>query len=381
MNLFILSSIVSLFIALQNGLPDTNLRLTIVRSVLLLTPFNAFVITALYLNDGSDFFKWTLVSLSVLVAINLIGYYGLGLINLTHSIEGRLSFPFLDAFYSGANVLAIINLMLLFYLRKAWTNPIQFALLGSYFMVNLVLFYLINSRLAMLIFLLVLMLILFRAIKMKSVYWISLFTLPILLSSGLLLYEILKVPALASVMQRVDIEDVTTFHGRSYLWEDALNWLFYDQRGLLLGNGYKGHFFLDLIHDVVKLWNAEAGHYLHLHSTSLEILVSQGVLFFIIYCVIFYRAHVYYRQRNELGGAESAFLPVIVFLLIMMQVDTFLYLDSPGSIILALLVSRASVSYQLKISKPNPIATGILVRNHKEFQKLPTYDQHSSARS
>ena len=382
MTLFILSSIASLFIALNKNLPDANLRLTITRSILLLAPFNAFVIVSLYLDGEKEFIKWTVIGLSLLVFINLIGYYGLGLINLTHSLEGRLSFPFLDAFYSGANLLVIIDLMLLHYLQKNWTKPVWFSLLGIYFTLNLMLFYLVNSRLATLIFLLVLILIFFKALKLNGVYWVSLFTLPILLSSGLLIYEILKTPALASVMQRVDIEDVTTFHGRSYLWKDALDWLVYDQRGLLFGNGYKGHYFLDLIHDVVKLWNAENSFHMHLHSTSLEILVSQGLSFFVLYCVIFYRVFSYYKQKYKDNRDGGAFLPVVVFLLFLMQVDTFLYMDGLGSAILALLVSRAAIDGVSDTVVKKTITGEFRTENYSGLEKnVNIYDLRSDARS
>jgi hypothetical protein len=381
MTLFLCSSIVSLFAALNKNLPETTLSLTITRSILLIAPFNAFVIVTLYLNSEKELLKWTLISLSLLVLINLVGHFGFGLINLTHSIEGQLSFPFLDAFYSGANLLMIINLILLYYLRKTWSNPVWFSLLLGYFALNLILFHLINSRLATLIFLVVFIMILFNAIKFTGVYWISMLTLPILLSSGLLLYEILKTPALASVMQRVDIEDVTTFHGRSYLWNDALDWLINDQRGLWLGNGYKGHFFLDLIPDVVKLWNAEDSYHLHLHSTSLEILVCQGLIFYGIYCFVFYRAFTYYKQKHNESSEGGAFLPVVVFLLFMMQVDTFLYLDGLGSVILALLVSNTAIRDTSKKAARDRLMSEARAHSNSAHEKFPMYDLHRSARS
>ena len=344
MLLFQVSCIVSLFIALANGLPDTSMRLTVGRAISLITPFHAFIVVGLYNERCPDVIaRLTLLSLSLLLAINLIGYYGLGWTNAFHSIEGRLSLPFFDGFYSGANVLAIINLMLLWYLSANWRRTLVFVLLAAYFVFNFMLFYFINSRLSMLIFLLVIGLAFSKLIRSRVLYAISMFTIPVLLSSGLLLYSILQHPLLVSLVQRVDIIDVTTFNGRSYLWSDALDWLFHDQRGLFFGNGYKGHYFLDLIPDVVKLWNAEDSHHLHLHSTSLETLVSQGLVFFIVLCVIFFIAHRYYRVRHRAGREEGALFPVVVYLLFIMQVDTFIYLDSLGAAIFALLVSRAAL--------------------------------------
>lgn len=351
MLVFQLSCIVSLFIALANGLPEDNLRLTIGRSVTLITPFHAFIIVALY-NDRHEnaLAGMTLLSLSLLIAINVIGYFGLRLTNIFHSIEGQLSLPFFDGLYSGANIVAITNLLLLYYLYRSWSNPLRFTVLASYFTFNLVLFYLINSRLAILIFLLVLGLIFFKLIRVKGLFLLSMFTLPILLNSGDLLYKILQHPLLAPLVQRVDLEDVTTFNGRAYLWRDAIDWLLYDQRGLLLGNGYKGHYFLDLIPDVVNLWNAEESYHMHLHSTSLETLVCQGIIFSALLVLLFYVVYRYYCRKHRAGEEAGAFFPVVIFLLFIMQVDTFVYLDSIGFVIFSLLMSKAVVNAPLKIA-------------------------------
>jgi hypothetical protein len=309
-----------------------------------MTPFHAFIVVALYNDQKPDQLpRLTLYGLSILLIINLFAYFGLGWTNMLHSIEGRLSLPFFDGFYSGANTLAVINILLIYYLSKSWRNTLVFLTLASYFAINFVLFYMINSRLSMLVFLLVLLLIFFRVIRAKSVYWVSMFTVPILLSSGLLLYSVLQHPLFVSLIQRVDVNDVTTFNGRAFLWRDALDWLLYDQRGLLFGNGYKGHYFLDLIPDVVKLWNAEDGHHLHLHSTSLETVVCQGVVVLALLCVIFYLTHGYYRKKHKERNEQGAFFPVVVFLLFIMQVDTFVYLDSLGCVIFALVASRAAI--------------------------------------
>jgi len=375
MMLFLLSTVASLFIALAKNLPEDTVGITITRSMLVLLPFQAFVIVWLYnSNDEGKVVKLTLISLAALLFLNLAGYYGLGMVNITHTIEGRLSFPFLDAFYSGAGLLAIIDILLLYYLRKVWDNIIWFSVLLIFFMINLMLFQMINSRLATLILMMIFVLMLFKAIRARGVFLVSLFTLPILLSSGLLLYQILKSPALASVMQRVDVEDVTTFHGRSYIWNDAIDWFLYDQRGLLLGNGFKGHYFLNLLPDVVKRWNAPNALYLHLHSTSLEILVNQGLVFYILCCYIFYRTYVYYKQRHKQGDEVGSFLPVVIFLLFITQVDTFTYLDSPGAIIFALMVSRVAISDTFKRTEEIRMQKGIKLSSYQYADKQPVYD-------
>ncbi|MEX1239962.1 MAG: O-antigen ligase family protein [Cyclobacteriaceae bacterium] len=345
MLLYIASCIVSLFIALNKGFPDTNLRITIGRSLLMLIPFHAFIVVILY-NDlqKGKMVKLITLSLSLLLVINLVGYFGLGLTNPVHSIEGRLSMPFIESFYSGANLLAIINLILLYYLFRLQSNPWRFASLLSFFIVNLLLLYLINSRLSTLILLLVIGLFLFRLITARGLFISSMFTIPVLLSCGFLLYQMLQLPGFLFLVQRADIQDVVTFNGRAFLWKDAVEWLLYDQRGLLFGNGYKGHYFLDLIHDVVLLWNAVDAQHLHLHSTSLEILVNQGVVFFSVFIILFYKVYRYHKRKYLEGYEEGAFFAVVIFLLFIMQVDGFVYMDAMGFILFSLLISRTSVS-------------------------------------
>jgi O-antigen ligase len=174
------------------------------------------------------------------------------------------------------------------------------------------------------------------------------FMIPILLSSGLIIYQVLQVPALASVVQRVNVEDVVTFHGRSYLWEDAIDWAIHDQRGLLFGNGYRGQYFLDLIPDVVQMWNAKDPFVLHLHSTSLEILVNQGLVILIIYCALFYKIYATYRQKHKERAEEGSLLPVVLFLLFIMQVDTFLYMDGLGFFVFAFLAATVAVDQSIQ---------------------------------
>lgn len=344
MLLFLLSSIVSLFIALGKGLPESNLLLTVTKATLLIVPFHSFLMVVLYNEKKGNFLKLTLLGLTLLLVVNWVGYFGMGLSNEVHSIEGRLNFPFLDGFYSGANLLAIIDLLILYYLQRSWNYPIRFVSLSAFFVTNLAMFFLINSRLSILVFFLVLGLCLFGIIRAKGLFLLSLFTIPILLGSGVLMYKVLQLPGLSSVLQRVNVEDVTTFNGRAFLWRDALDWLFNDQRGLVWGNGYKGHYFLDLISDVAKMWNEKEIHHMHLHSSTLEILVCQGLVFFVVFVILFYHIYQYFKRKHSTGQADGAFFPVVVFLLFIMQVDTFVYLDSLGFVIFSLLAARIAIS-------------------------------------
>jgi O-antigen ligase len=278
----------------------------------------------------------------------MVGFYGLGLSNEVHSIEGRVNFPFLEGFYSGACVLAILNLMIIYYMSKSWNDPVRLSYLAAYFTFNLALLFMINSRISILIFLFVALLLSFKVIeKTKGLFVGSLFTVPILLNSGLILYQILTLPFFVSILKRVDIEDVTTFNGRAFIWRNAMNWLTDDQRGIFLGNGYKGHYFLDLISDVAKLWNSDIKdyHHMHLHSSSFEILVSQGIVGFVIFMLLFYKLFTYYKRKYRNGDEQGIFFAVGVFLLFIMQVDTFVYLESSGSVIFSLLLANVVIAH------------------------------------
>jgi len=351
MLLFILSSAASLLIGFYKGLPESTLQLSLTKSFLLIIPFQAFIVVVLYNENRDSLLGITFLSLSLLLLVNLIGYFGLGLSNGLHSIAGRLNFPFVDGFYSGSGLLAVINLMLLYYLQRAWKDPIKFGALSIFFLINLTMFFMINSRLAILIFTLILGLYMFQLIRVKGLYLVSMFTIPILLGSGILIYKIFQLPGLSAMMQRVDIEDVTTFNGRAFLWQDAMEWLLIKQDGLLWGNGYKGHYFLGMIADVAKLWNEKNLHHMHLHSTSLEILVCQGLIFFIIFAFLLYSVYKYYKKAHKNGEQEGAFFPVILFLLFILQVDTFLYMDSLGFVIFSLLMAKVAISKKVKIKQ------------------------------
>ena len=350
--LYLVTGIVSLFRALSNHLPEDNLPMTIAKCFLIATPVHAFIIVALYNEDQEGRIpKLAFISLSLLLLINMVGFYGLGLSNETHSIEGRVNFPFLDGFYSGACVLAILNLMIIYYMSKCLDDPIRLSYLGAYFMFNLALLFMINSRINILIFLFVALLLAFKLIeKTRGLFVGSLFTVPLLLNSGMILYQILTLPFFVSILKRVDIEDVTTFNGRAFIWRNAMNWLTEDRQGIWLGNGYKGHYFMGMISDVAKLWNSDIRdyHHLHLHSSSFEILVCQGIVGFAIYMILFYQLFVHYRKKYRNGDEMGIFFAVGVFLLFILEVDTFVYLESSGSVIFALLLSNVLITHPSK---------------------------------
>src|SRR5712675_651060 len=141
--LYLLTCIVSVFRALYYGLPEDNLAITLVKSIMFVAPVNAFIVVVLYNDDSAErITRLTFLSLSLLLLINLFGFFVLKISNELHSIEGRLNFPFLDGFYSGACVITILNLMLIYYMTKVRNDPFRFSYLAAYFILNLALLYL-----------------------------------------------------------------------------------------------------------------------------------------------------------------------------------------------------------------------------------------------
>ncbi len=343
--IFQLTCVASLFVSLSKNMPAMNMIGNVTKSILLLVPFQAFVIVLLYNeNHRENFVTLTFWSFTCLLLINLIGYYGLGISNEIHSIAGRLSMPFIDGFYSGACLLAILNLMLLSFIKKSLNDPIRLTYLIAFFAVNLFLLYSINSRLTILIFAGVFVMFAFNlARRLRGVFLLSIFTLPILLNMGVALFYILNLPIFVAVMQRVDLSDVTSFNGRSFLWQRAFDWMMFDQRGLLFGNGINGHYFLHLIPDYALMFGFTREADLHLHSTTLMTIVDQGIFGLALFLFLFYRVFTYYRTEFQKNSPDAVFLAVVVFLIFVMQVDTFCYSGSLGYVILCLLAARVSV--------------------------------------
>src|SRR5688572_22186431 len=133
---FQLSCIMAFWIALSKNPPFINEIISYARSGIILIPFYAFVAVCLYNQDKSEqLVKMTFNSLTILLFLNLIGFYVFGLKNGIHTIEGRVSLPFIDGMYSGACMIAILNLMLYFYMKKALASSdmARFSYLLLYF--------------------------------------------------------------------------------------------------------------------------------------------------------------------------------------------------------------------------------------------------------
>lgn len=330
--LFLVASAVSYWVAFKHGYPGLNPINTASQSVAVLVPFHAAIVVQVYNRDDPafNFSSLLLKAMGLLVLVNLAGYAA-GISNLVHAFPGRVSMPFMAGIYDGAHLLAVICLMLLFHLGGFRKRPVQAVALYGAFFVGLALMANINSRLSIMIFFVVLVLFITRAIKaVKGLFTISLFTMPLLMSFSLLVYELLSLPFFRAVLDRVTKEDVTTFNGRTYIWEGVWDWFLHDRRGLLFGNGYMGQAHIGLLRYMEKLWDGDS-FLIHMHSTFLEVLMDQGLLILLVLYVLVYRGYRHYRSAYMAGTMEAPLFAAFVYLMFIWQIDIFCYGMDIGS--------------------------------------------------
>jgi hypothetical protein len=354
MALYLASCALSYIISLKKGAINVTPILMYSKAITVIIPFHAFI--AVFLYNEKNFGKvvrLTFLGLSILVFINLFGFFILGIENAVHSIEGRVNFPFMDGLYSGASLLAILCLMILYYLRRSLDDPFRFIYLLAYFLLNIVILYLINSRMTNMIFIVVIMLFLFKISNRPRLLFVaSVFTLPILLNAGFLIYRIVSLPVFTFIMRRVNLVDVMTFNGRSAAWQRVMDWMFYDQRGLVFGNGANGHYFLHLIRDIAQLWGVqESGT--HLHSTVLMVLVDQGLLGYGLLTFLFYHLCMFYRKQSLINREEGVFYAGAVFMFIVMQVDIFVLIINFGGLLFSFMMARVVMREEKGITAPS----------------------------
>jgi hypothetical protein len=319
----LLSIDASLFMGLRNNSPVLTPANSAVLAIQFTTPFLAAVIVQVY-NRAVDGFDWAgmvLKGLLLFVAVNLLGVAA-GMHNKLHSFEGRISLPFMLGIYEAAHVLSFLNLLLLFQLRDFDRKPLRFLGMLGLYLVNLAVIMSVNSRLSFMIFFVITVLFITKAVRAaRGLYTISLFTMPLMMSFALLIYEILSLPFFTAILSRVDKKDVTTFNGRTYIWESAWDWVTTDQRGLLFGNGYNGQYRLRLLDHVAKLWNEPSSYNLHMHSAFLEIAVNQGLVGLGLMYLVYWRTYKAYRTEYVNNTAMAPLFGGFVYLLFVWQID------------------------------------------------------------
>ncbi|MEO8734059.1 MAG: O-antigen ligase family protein, partial [Flavobacteriales bacterium] len=281
--------------------------------------------------------------LMALLVVNILGY-GAGLRNIFHSFPGRISLPFTLGIYDAAHIFAFMNLILLGYLHGFKTKPIRFILVATVYIVNMVIMLSVNSRLSVMIFLVITILFVSRAAKVsKGIFVISLFTMPIITNFALLIYKIMTLPVFSKLLERVSKNDVTTFNGRTYIWDAATQWLMDDRRGLIFGNGFNGQYHLKILEGVAKLWGETGSYRLHMHSAFLEILVDQGVVGLVLMYLVYWRGYSYYRKQFLDNTHMAPLYAGFVYLLFAWQIDIFGYAYNTGFLLLFILMAPLSV--------------------------------------
>ena len=290
-------------------------------------PFLSSIVVQTYNRDDPDFdMTWMLIQgFIIYVAINVAGMAA-GMRNLMHYFPGRANPPFALGLYDTAHTLAIVNLMLLSYLTDFKANPKRWIGLAFLYAVNMGIILSINSRLSVMIFLVFTILFATQAMKVvRGLFTVSLFTMPIMMSFALLIYEILTLPVFVAIMERVDKKDITTFNGRTYIWESAAQWLADDRRGLIFGNGYNGQSHLRILDWVAKLWGESGSYRLHMHSAFLEFLVDQGVVGIGLLYGVYWSGYKFYQKQYLANTKLAPIYAGFIYLMFAWQIDIFCY--------------------------------------------------------
>lgn len=348
---------------LVHRVPILTLPNTIGQSLLVLVPFPAVVIVVIYNRaaDDFDFAELFLRSLLALLIINYLGYAA-GLRNLMHSFPGRVSLPFATGIYDGSHLVAIVNMMLLFRIKfsELSKRPVRFSFYTGIYLLNLVAMVSINSRLSFMIFLVFTVLFLFKVMKAARVYLLSLFTMPLMMSFALLIYAVVSLPFFASVLGRVSKEDVTTFNGRTYIWEAVADWAVDDRRGLLEGLSYHGHYKIGMLDEVARLWGEDDAYNLHTHSTFLEILISQGVIALAVFYWLMWMAYKFYRQRYIGGYSEAPVYAALIYILFVYQIDIFAHGIFLGHMVFFTMLAYLAVDKRF-VARPDRLLNGGII--------------------
>jgi len=349
--LCLLSMASGLWIAYARGFPGYSAANTMLQTLMLLVPFNAAVVVQAVNRDraGFDFARLFLVGLVALIGLNYVGYAG-GLSNLVHAFPGRVNLPFMRGLYDASHLLSVINIMLLFHIKDPVRKPVRFLGLSAFYMLNLAVIVSVNGRLSFLVFLVLTFLFVMRMARARFLFPLSFFALPLVLSFALLLYEVLTLPVFSAVLTRVSKSDITTFNGRSYLWYGAWEWLLNDRRGFFFGSGYNGQYWLGLLDRVGVIWDVKRPVFIHMHSSSLQILMAQGFTGLVLMGYSMWYAWSYYWKRYVEGNVEAPLFGVAMYLLFIWQLDIFVYGLDIGVVLLFALLSHVAVD--------RPVAVG-----------------------
>lgn len=360
--LFLLSLIASMWKALDERFPGATAANTIAYSVMFLAPFHASIIVHIRNRDqeGFDFARMVLTSLCLFLLVNLMGVAA-GMHNVLHNIEGRLNLPFVLGIYDAAHMLAMINLMLLFFMKDLVAKPLRFMGLVAFFLLNVFLMLKVNSRLSFMTFAILAALFVFRLVgKARLMFPLSLFTMTLLTNFALLVYTILTLPFMRAIVSRVDKEDVTTFNNRTTVWDVGWNWLEKDRSGLLFGHGYQGQIHLRGWDHIAEVFNVKDAQNVHMHSTFMQTLINQGVVGYALLLVVVWCTFDHFRRRYHKGALEAPLFALVVYMLFILQIDIICYGNDFGNALLLCVFAMVVMDTRHITRKPRAFDGGLL---------------------
>lgn len=341
----LLSTASGMWIAYLRGFPGFEMFNTVMQTLLILLPFQAAVVVQVVNRDDPDFdfagmFLWSIVAL---ILFNFLGYAA-GRSNLVHYFPGRINLPYMRGLYDAAHLLSLINLMLLFHLKDFTRRPGTFMAMLLFYLVNVAVMISVNSRLSFMAFLILTVLFITRVLRTaRFIYPVSLFTIPLLLSFALLIYEVMTLPVFQAVLDRVSKEDVTSFNGRSYIWYAAWDWLVRDRRDFFFGAGYNGQHWFGMMDRIGVLWGVKKPAFIHMHSSSLQVLMAQGISGFVLMCVCMWHVFKFYRQQYISNTALAPLFAAAVYFLFIWQIDIFVYGIDIGTLLFFSLLAYFAV--------------------------------------
>jgi hypothetical protein len=72
-------------------------------------------------------------------------------------------------------------------------------------------------------------------------------------------------------------------------------------------------------------------------------VVDQGLFGYGLLLLISYKVFVFYKNAHKMNAFDGIFFSVVVFIIYIMQVDSFVYLGTMGYAIFMLLAARVAV--------------------------------------
>lgn len=360
--IFLVSLIASMWKALAEHFPGATLANTVAYTVMFLAPFHAAIIVQIRNRDQEDFdfARMVLISLCLFLLINLLGLAA-GMHNVLHNIEGRLNFPFVLGIYDAAHMLAMINLMLLFYMKDFVRKPLPFLGMTAFFLLNVFLMLKVNSRLSFMTFVILTGLFVFRMVgRARLMFPLSLFTMSLLTNFALLVYTILTLPFMQAIVSRVNKEDVTTFNNRTTVWDVGWNWLEKDRHGLLFGHGYQGQIHLKGWEHIADVFNVKDVQNVHMHSTFMQTLINQGIVGYALLLVVVWHTFAYFRKRYHQGALEAPLFALVVYMLFILQIDIICYGNDFGNALLLCVFAMVVMDPKHITRRPRAFDGGLL---------------------